>query len=515
MSLLEQGADALSVLAAVHERPWRVLHLAAHGVFDFEPSPGAPKVSGLVLGDNVYFTAAEADQLRYVPELVFINCCHLGQTRGDAAPRAAFHKLAANLATQFIKIGARAVVAAGWEVDDAAAKTFATSFYRGMLRGELYGDAVLQARSDTYRTHGDTNTWGAYQCYGDPSFSLAHRRSSARDDGFVSEAELGVWLDDIAARARDAVGREREQALVTQLELRETQVPAGWWGSADMCARAAAAFAELGRFERGIHYYERVLTAEVANAPIRSLEQLANCRVRWAGALSRQQPADIEAAFAQLALAEKTLEYLTGFGETAERWSLRGGVEKRRAVLTTDAEESREAVARMRHAYEQAYQVSVKHKRPDPYPLANQIAAEIVLEWIRAEGGAAKGKKGTGKGKTAAKASKVPALLEQLDEATEVAAETRADGYGSLAGVDRQFLQVLVVRRLEARTREAIVSGYGVALARGATARMRESIRTHVAFLMQMIQVHLPEPERKRLGADLQSIVDELKINEG
>ncbi len=254
MSLLEQGADALSVLAAVHERPWRVLHLAAHGVFDFEPSPGAPKVSGLVLGDNVYFTAAEADQLRYVPELVFINCCHLGQTSGDAAPRAAFHKLAANLATQFIKIGARAVVAAGWEVDDAAAKTFATSFYREMLRGALYGDAVLQARSDTYRTHGDTNTWGAYQCYGDPSFSLSHRRAAARDDGFVSEAELGVWLDDIAARARDAVGREREQALVTQLEQRETQVPAGWWESADMCARAAAAFAELGRFERGVQY---------------------------------------------------------------------------------------------------------------------------------------------------------------------------------------------------------------------------------------------------------------------
>ena len=115
----------------------------------------------------------------------------------------------------------------------------------------------------------------------------------------------------------------------------------------------------------------------------------------------------------------------------------------------------------MRHAYEKAYQLSVRAKRPDPYPLANQIAAEIVLEWIRAERGAVKGKKGTGKGKTAAKVSKVPALLEQLDEATEVAAATRADGYGSLAGVDRQFLQVLVDRRLEARTREAIVGGYG------------------------------------------------------
>ena len=156
------------------------------------------------------------------------------------APRAAFHKLAANLATQFIKIGARAVVAAGWEVDDAAAKTFATVVLsRDAARRAVRRRSAAGAQRHLPHARRHQYLGRVPVLRRSVVLALAHRRSSARDDGFVSEAELGVWLDDIAARARDAVGREREQALVTQLELRETQVPAGWWGSADMCARAA------------------------------------------------------------------------------------------------------------------------------------------------------------------------------------------------------------------------------------------------------------------------------------
>ena len=70
------------------------------------------KVSGVVLNDAI-FTAADAEQMSHVPDVVFINCCYLGQTRADAIPHEA-HRLAANLATQFIRMGARAVVASIW-----------------------------------------------------------------------------------------------------------------------------------------------------------------------------------------------------------------------------------------------------------------------------------------------------------------------------------------------------------------------------------------------------------------
>ena len=171
-ALIDTEAHPLAVYSAMHEQPWRVLHVAAHGVFEHAKDGSPEPLSGFVL-DNAVFTAADADQMSHVPDLVFINCCYLGQTRADAAAPRGLHRLAANLATQFIRMGARAVVAAGWAVDDAAARTFASVFYARMLDGALFGDAIIEARKQTFARHPLTNSWGAYQCYGDPSFSLA------------------------------------------------------------------------------------------------------------------------------------------------------------------------------------------------------------------------------------------------------------------------------------------------------------------------------------------------------
>ena len=69
----------------------------------------------------------------------------------DAEPR--WGELAANLATQFIQMGCKAVIAAGWAVDDRAANTFAQTFYAAMFAGRRFGQAVLQARVATYEQH--------------------------------------------------------------------------------------------------------------------------------------------------------------------------------------------------------------------------------------------------------------------------------------------------------------------------------------------------------------------------
>src|SRR4030095_14318449 len=290
-SLIHDQAEPRDVLSALHSRPWRILHFAAHGVYDCDPGNGKALVTGLVLNNGLFFTPAEADQLRYVPDLVFINCCHLGQMRNDASPQVAYHKLAANVATQFIKLGARAVIAAGWAVDDAAAKTFATSFYRHMLDGDLYGDAVLQARRDTWGLHANTNTWGAYQCYGDPSYSLITSRSASRVETLVSPAELSVWLEQLTAGARNASGDD-----LRRLEERVAQTPEAWWKSADLCATTAAAFAELRQFDRAVEYYDIAATAERALGTVRAVEQMASCRARSAGALLASDSADVEEA---------------------------------------------------------------------------------------------------------------------------------------------------------------------------------------------------------------------------
>ena len=114
--------------------------------------------------------------MRQVTEFVFINCCHLGNIKPGSdlrnTERSCHNRLAANLASQFIRMGVRAVIAAGWAVDDAAANTFAVIFYEDFLSGTPFGDAIKRARAETFKRYPSVNTWGAYQCYGDPGYTL-------------------------------------------------------------------------------------------------------------------------------------------------------------------------------------------------------------------------------------------------------------------------------------------------------------------------------------------------------
>jgi tetratricopeptide (TPR) repeat protein len=495
--LLEEAAHPMAVLSAVHDKPWRIMHMAAHGVFEFDAG-GKEPVSGLVLDDGMFFTAAEADQLRHVPELVFINCCHLGQTRGDSSTTVPFHKLAANLATQFIKMGARAVIAAGWAVDDAAAKTFASAFYRRMLAGELYGDAVLQARRDTYFGHGETNTWGAYQCYGDPSFSLVAGGGQSRDDVFVSDSELSIWLQSIVARARQQDGAS--ERLMAALAAREAQTPAPWWQSAEVCAVAAQAFAELGQFDRAISYYERVVKAERANAPILALEQLANCKIRWAGRLLDADRSDGKKAAALLDDAEKILRHLLDLGPTSERWSLFGGLMKRRAIASArDAKARRKALEQMSKAYRSAYELSRSDGPGNAYPLGNQIAADIVLSW----GTNGSSKRNGGRAQAAAALKELGAMADGLSS-------SKTDFFSLAVVADRILLEALMERRLDDATRDSILQKFSRALSRGVTARQRDSVRTQFQFFRHLIQSGLPKEGRDEILRQLAFLEDKL-----
>src|SRR5690606_36785319 len=105
------------------------------------------------------------------------------------------------------------------------------------------------------------------------------------------------------------------------------------WSSAELHAAAGAAYAQLGRYERALEYLEKVPVAAHAMAPIRALEQLANCRVRVAGQKIDAEVPDLEGAIKLLDSAEDLLNHLLGIGRTPERCSLLAGVWKRRAML--------------------------------------------------------------------------------------------------------------------------------------------------------------------------------------
>jgi hypothetical protein len=70
---LQTGATARTVVNAIFEKPWRIVHIAGHGM----PGQGG-KSGGVVLSNGTFLGPDEIRNMRTVPELVFVNCCHLG-----------------------------------------------------------------------------------------------------------------------------------------------------------------------------------------------------------------------------------------------------------------------------------------------------------------------------------------------------------------------------------------------------------------------------------------------------
>ena len=277
-------AQANEIVDNLHARAWRVLHLAGHGEHEFVIGDGKT-VSGMVIGRDTFLTPGDIKQMRHVPELVFVNCCHLGNTGGGAAK---FNRLAANLGVEFIRMGVRAVVCAGWAVDDAAALTFAEAFYGRMLAGSEFGDAVRRARAETWSAHPGVNTWGAYQCYGDPGFRLVREGTGldrAAPPAFFAPSELATELDNLT----ESIGmisrrRERDEAAIAQ-DLRErvdallARVPeaarAEWMKRADVCASLGFAYGEGKLFEEASEWLDRALHSSQGDCPVRAAEQAA------------------------------------------------------------------------------------------------------------------------------------------------------------------------------------------------------------------------------------------------
>ncbi|MFM7072586.1 MAG: CHAT domain-containing protein, partial [Planctomycetota bacterium] len=313
-----ERADVHDVFVGLLQRSYRVLHLAGHGYFSRHKAD-KPARYGMLLNGNQYLTAQEIQQLPQVPELVFLNCCHLAAMEEETRSERQFEysKLAASLAEELIKMGVRAIVAAGWAVRDDLAKEFATTFYRSMLDGEPFGHAVKDARSAVWQSASDSNTWAAYQAYGDPDYRLRFRSSGSVDGcavvgGDVSgdvSGDVGRGGADRGSRGRGGKGRGggfrgggsgrrratiSRAALVTPRQLVEqlrqiafarqlddlesqknlgvdtdspekmldelvTACPSDWLKRVDVLSGLGRTHAELGRYQGAVDYYRRAI----------------------------------------------------------------------------------------------------------------------------------------------------------------------------------------------------------------------------------------------------------------
>ena len=464
------------------------------------PHPRRKNVSGMVIGRDTFLTPGDVKQMRHVPELVFINCCHLGKTGGGSAQ---FNKLAANLGVEFIRMGVRAVVCAGWAVDDAAALTFAEAFYSRLLAGATFGDAVHRARLATWSAHPGVNTWGAYQCYGDPGFRLV------RDDvgidrpappAFFAPSELVTELRNLTESTRmrsrrhdtdEAAAASRLRADIDALVARVPDAaraagPGSWLQRADVCAAIGFAYGEGRLFEESVEWLDRALRAGTGDCPVRAAEQFANYQVRLASQEWSRLHADAAAAddpalqARRAALAERIeaalyqLDVINTRAPTYERLVLLGSACKRLAWVQTGSARV-EALLNMAQYYRTAHDLD---DDDDVYGFNNWAVACLLLRRLDPERAA-----GQWLGALAAQCERqIASTQRQADESPQL---WLATGLGDL-----QLLRLLLAADDPKADHEALgrTAGelYSAAFARGASPREIASIQEHVDFLIEL-----------------------------
>ncbi len=383
-TLVPPGATALEVLGGLFARPYRIVHLAGHG--DYRPATGdAHERSGMVLDNGAFLTAAEVRKLVQVPELVFLNCCFIGQVGPEPveAPGVPYNRLAASISRELIEMGVRAVVAAGWAVRDDAALVFARSFYDEMLNGATFGRALAEARRSTWQRFPDANTWGAYQAYGDPDFRLDTSDSRARHLERVAHEELLEQIDRIWKSARtldlEAAYRLGDENVanarmdrVKELETLLRDVPQAWLNRSDVRVAVGEAYGELGEYSAAIEHFEFALdTGELdSKTTIKAAEQLLNFIARKAAA-----DRNVE----ELRKAIRRLGAMQDVGPTSERYSLLGGAFKRLATVLGDAAQARQAILDAAASYQKAVEHEIARGRFDHYPVVNRLTLLALL----------------------------------------------------------------------------------------------------------------------------------------
>jgi len=294
------GADeqAVDIIEKMFRRPYRIIHISAHGLFDKRTMFGDRR-SGVMLSDGMLITAAEICSVEQVPDLVFLNCCHLARTDRVDSETVPLNRLAASLATELIRLGVRVVLAAGWAVEDGVARFFTEQFYQKLLSNQPFGEAVFQARVATHEMYSGSTTWGAFQAYGDPSFVLdsnpVHRDSVDHAEPaapFVHEEELLQELKalkvnlHVPSTQKDAVSGSSlltEQQLQAALKRSEST----WPTIPRVAASIADVYRELGpaSYEKAREWYLKALRQDshpfvsydesTTFAPISAIEQLA------------------------------------------------------------------------------------------------------------------------------------------------------------------------------------------------------------------------------------------------
>ncbi|MEB2785906.1 DUF7379 domain-containing protein [Algoriphagus persicinus] len=367
-----------TIILSLFSKNHKIIHLAGHGVFNY----GVMKSTGMVIGKNTFLTPGQIAGMSSSAELVFVNCCYLGQMdKASELMSQQSNKFAANIGTQLINNGARAVIVAGWAVDDAAALEFSKQFYTNMFRGLGFGEAVKRARKKIYDVFGKTtNTWGAFQCYGDPFYTLNEYGKDASDEDDLCLEEIQIELENLL-ESMSANEYNYEHACKKIDRIHSISEKRGR-SNDKIIELIATTYSGLQHYAKSCECFEQLFASEKASYSLKSFEHYGNVQAKLYVQEFLARRIEKKEALKKM---DQVLENLKGvnnlFGQSFERLSLMGSTYKRKLQMLADSpvNDMTDTLAKAVDAYQLA---SEKCANTNPYPLTNWMNLLQIQSWI-------------------------------------------------------------------------------------------------------------------------------------
>ncbi len=364
---------------------YRIIHLSGHGIFNEDQSKG----SGMVIGKNMFLSTREIRQMSTAPELVFVNCCHIGKISGSAEELyQQRYKLAANIGTQLIENGVRCVIAAGWAVDDSAALEFANVFYDRILSGYTFGDSVSEARKIVFAKYSSTNTWGAYQCYGDPFYKFEQRRLDNKKHRKTYMISQEAEIDLLNLLNELDIGKNSTDEYIKQLDEICEGVDTAKIRTPTITEKEALIYLELKHYNKACEKFSALLKVEDASFSFSVAEKYYNAMAKKITSefkdfltaenledeTEQQKITEQKRAESLKTLNEVTadLEALVKLIPSSERLNILGSTYKRKAFVT--GKNKFETYEKAALNYQKAYSLSRNW-----YSLTNWMVLESAL----------------------------------------------------------------------------------------------------------------------------------------
>ena len=374
-------------LQALFQDEYKMIHLAGHGFFKPEKEDEKKKKkdnpdndeaaevmpdSGMVIGKGIFLTTKEINQMSQVPEFVFINCCYLGKTDGLTEATSQLHyKLAANLGVQLIDMGVKAIIAAGWAVDDHSALLFAETFYKEMFAGAGFADAVQKARAECFDKYPNNNTWGAYQCYGDQFYKFTVRSNTkSKKYSYVLPMEVEIDLNNLYNKINDKYYSEK--VLLEELEAIGKAIDRSAIRNGSITEMEAKILMALNKQTTAIEKINNMLKLEQADYTVSILENLASLNIKASRTATEKTEADVKKVIDDFA-------YLLKIGDTAQRHLLLGAAYKILFVKSVAPADKMEALKKAANEYRQAFEIAKKNNVGALDPLCTWVQLQSIL----------------------------------------------------------------------------------------------------------------------------------------